>query len=60
MARMVACATCGAEVAASAGACPSCGATRTRVGSAVAMAGLIAVVVLVLVVVIYAVNHYQS
>lgn len=43
MPKMTACRACGATVAASAGSCPSCGATRTRVGNAVALAGLIAI-----------------
>jgi presenilin-like A22 family membrane protease len=60
MAKMATCKTCGADVAASASSCPSCGAHRTRVGNAVAFAGLIVVIVGFVLLVIYAVDHYQS
>lgn len=52
MAKMTECRSCGATVATSAGTCPRCGATRTRVGNAVALAGLIVVLALLVWVVV--------
>lgn len=60
MARMVECSACGGPVASTAGSCPSCGASRTRVGNSVAVAGLVAVVAVFVLLVIYAAGHYQG
>lgn len=55
--RLTSCRTCGGDVARSANVCPSCGARRTIVGNAVALAGLIALLVAIAVVVLYAAGH---
>lgn len=57
--QLATCKACGAAVARNAAACPSCGAHRTRVGNAVAIAGLIAVVIVAVVLVLYGVGHYR-